>query len=48
MIIYMYTLAFVLQDIWSSLMVASEKGQLDVVMALIGAGAEVSRTNKVV
>ena len=29
-------------------MIASEKGHLDVVMAMIGAGAEVSLTNKVV
>ena len=39
--------ALLLQDGWSSLMIASEKGHLDVVMALIGAGAEVSLTNKV-
>ena len=28
-------------------MIASKNGHLDVVMALIGAGAEVSQTNKV-
>ena len=39
---------FVLQDGWSPLMVASEKGHLDVVMTLFEAGAEVNHTNKVV
>ena len=41
-------IALFLQDGWSSLMIASEKGHPEVVMALIGAGAEVSLTNKVV
>ena len=41
-------IALFLQDGWSSLMIASEKGHLDIVKTLIGAGAEVSLTNKVV
>ena len=41
-------IAFVLQDGWSPLMVASRNGHFDVVMALIGAGAEANHTNKVV
>ena len=40
-------IAFVLQDGWSPLMKASEKGHLDVVVTLIGAGADVNLTNKV-
>ena len=48
MVILSVIIAFLLQDGWSPLMVASEKEHLDVVMALIGAGAEVSLTNKVV
>ena len=38
---------FVLQDGWSPLMVASEKGHLDVIRTLFEAGAEVNHTNKV-
>ena len=41
-------IAFLLQDGWSSLMIASEKGHYDVITALIGAGAEISLTDKVV
>ena len=37
-----------LQGGWSSLMIASEKGHLDIMKTLIGAGAEVSLTNEVV
>ena len=39
---------FVLQDGWSPLMIASENGHLDIVVTLIGAGADVNYTNKVV
>ena len=38
----------VLQHGWSSLVIASLNGHLDIVMALIGAGANVNQTNKVV
>ena len=38
---------FVLQDGCSPLMVASEKGHLDVVKTLIEAGADVTQINKV-
>ena len=37
----------VLQDGWSPLMIASEKGNLDVVKTLIEAGANVNHSNKV-
>ena len=43
----MVIIAFVLQDGWSPLMKASEKGHLDVVVTLIGAGADVNLTNEV-
>ena len=42
------TMVLLLQDGWSPLMIASEKGHYEVVKTLIGAGAEVSQTNKVV
>ena len=38
---------FVLQNGWSPLMTASEKGHLDVVTTLVEAGANVNHTNKV-
>lgn len=37
----------VLQHGWSPLVIASLNGHLDVVMAIIGAGANVHQTNKV-
>ena len=38
---------FVLQDGWSPLMIASEKGNDEVVKSLIEAGASINHTNKV-
>ena len=40
-------MTFVLQDGWSSLHIASFNGHLDIVRALIEAGASISQTNKV-
>ena len=40
-------ITFVLQDSWSPLMVASEKGHVEVVKSLIEAGANINHTNKV-
>ena len=45
-----YTLVIitiVLQDGWSPLMIASQNGHYDIVLTLIGAGAEVNYTDKV-
>ena len=38
---------FVLQDGWSPLMIASEKGHDEVVKSLIEAGANINHTNQV-
>ena len=40
-------LVMVLQSGWSPLMIASDKGHLDVVKTLIEAGVNVNHTNKV-
>ena len=40
-------MTFVLQDGWTPLYIASNRGHLDIVKALIEAGANVNQTNKV-
>ena len=40
-------MTFVLQDGWTPLYIASNRGHLDIVKTLIEAGANVNQTNKV-